>query len=395
MLDKILRIEVLELLGASYCFHLEEEDETVDTSLLDLMETTLGDTKNLKTPDGISNSALNDISNSSVLGSVKTTEADIKKIQQEQMEAIKRELRTEKFQFENFSSGLQKHNQKSTKLNLKMKDRKKIKVEKENYPQHVLNYHHQTAQPNLPEIKSFQKKKKAAKQSQTTKDENKNMIVENNPRNKCPICLRINIKRMSDHMKTLHPNLPSEVTEKQLQVVVEKIKTDRSRISPAETDVLARVRLEKEKGEKGVYKVISGWCWVCGLACDLSEGRSCSSCSHWSHSHCDPGGRWEDRDICPDCTERERDGDSLNYQTLFPCAICKATRKSALQLRNHYSSVHFRQELEAHIDTRGKCRLCGFASSRASDIVNHVGTTHNMVDSLIPKQISVVFKKLR
>ena len=378
--------EVLELLGISYNYHLEEEDETVDTSFLDLMETTWTEDKNLQIPP------LTDISNSPLSG---TSEADLRNIQQEEMNTIKRELRSENFNFENLSSGIKKKDQKPTKKNLKMKDSRKIcpfcseKIEKENYPNHVLN-HRQTVdqnQPNLLQGESFQERKKTS-QSRAMTDKNKNMIVENNPRNKCPICLRINIKRMSEHMKTHHLDLPRNVTEKQLQVVVEKIKTSSFKICPTEADVLTRVRLEKR--EEGVYKVISGVCQVCRLPCDLSEGLACSSCSHWWHSHCHPGGTVA-ANICPDCGQGEREGDQPSYQALFPCVICKSARKSALQLKNHYSSVHFKEELKAYIDTRGKCRLCG---SSAKNMFNHVGATHNMVESLVPKQISVVFKKL-
>ena len=381
--------EVLELLGISYTYHLEEENENVDTSLLDLMETTLTHDKNLQNPP------LNDISNSPLFG---TSEDDIRNIQQEQMKAIKWELRSENFHFENLSSGMRKKDQKPRKKNLKMKDSCKIcpfcseNIEKENYPNHVLKYHRQNVdqhRPNLMPVESFQERKKT-KPVRSVKDQNKNMIVENNPRNKCPICLRINIKRMSEHMKTHHMDMPRQVTERQLQVVIEKIKTASSTICSAEVDLLARVRLEK--CEEGVYKVISGRCQVCRLTCDLSDSLTCSSCSHWWHSHCDPGDT-VDATICPDCRqgEREMKGDQPSYQALFPCAICKSVRKSAIQLKNHYSSVHFKEELKAYIDTRGKCRMCG---SAAKNIYNHVGATHNMVESLVPKQISVVFKKL-
>ena len=64
---------------------------------------------------------------------------------------------------------MKKKDQKPRKKNLKMKDSSKIcpfcteKIEKENYPNHVLKYHRQTVdqhQPNLLQVESFQERKK-------------------------------------------------------------------------------------------------------------------------------------------------------------------------------------------------------------------------------------------
>ena len=363
------------------------------------METTLSEVKNLQIPP------LSDISNSPQLD--KAAEAAITKIEQAQMKAIKTGLESQNFHFNNSSSSLQKNDQERMKSSLQKKERAQVdfsskicpicsaKIEKENYPDHVFKYHWDTIQEqyvapvNLLEIESFKEKKKV-KLTKAAKDENKNMIVDHNPRNKCPICLRINIKRMSDHMK-IHNNLnmPPEMTKKQLEVVVEKLKTDSSKIFSVEVDVLARVQLEKQKCEEGVYRVVSGLCKVCLLPCELRQGLSCSSCSHWWHYHCLQSlGK---ANTCPDCGRRER-AVSPVYQALYRCAICNYARKSPLQLRNHYSTEHFREQLKAHIDTRGNCRLCGVSPK---NIYQHLGSVHNVVESLIPKQISVVFRKLQ
>ena len=97
--------------------------------------------------------------------------------------------------------------------------------------------------------------------------------------------------------------------------------------------------------------------------------------------------------LCLDCRGRQGDpGSQPTYQALYRCALCSCTRKSLLQLKNHYSTAHFRQQLKAHIDIRGSCKLCG---SSPRNIIQHIGSAHNMVESLIPKQISVVFRKLQ
>ena len=83
-----LKSQVLEILGASYSYHMEEE-ETFDSSLLDLMETSVAGEKNPQ--------ILSDISNSPKFD--KAIEDEIKKIEEAQMKTIKSGLHSKNFHF--------------------------------------------------------------------------------------------------------------------------------------------------------------------------------------------------------------------------------------------------------------------------------------------------------
>ena len=71
---------------------------------------------------------------------------------------------------------------------------------------------------------------------------------------------------------------------------------------------------------------------------------------------------------------------------LYPC---RCPRKTTRQLRSHYSRVHFKEELKAYIDREGNCNICGSSTSSTSKMIDHIGVRHQVVESLIPQNISL------
>ena len=410
-------LDVLQSLGVSYSYHIEE-DEVGDFSLLDLMETTLAENIDLEIfgiedlPSFPSNEDLEkkidlDILYNSDLfeetsEEVEETSEEAGNVDNKKLEEVLNYFRDTKVQFKDNhmkENGVKKSLKTSLKRKATNKKRKKDvsskvcpicfeKVEKENYGSHLRKFHSEEIDkyyetpPNSLEIESFHELKRK-KKAQAMKDKNQNLVAENNPRNKCPVCLRINVQNMWLHMRTCHRNLPASFTQQQLLIDLENIPTARRQISSDHRDVLSRLTLERTD-RAGVYRLTSATCHVCHLTCQPSVTTSCSSCSHSWHSSCHSG------HLCLDCRSQGGGEREQTYQAFFLCAICRSSSKTDRQLMEHYSLVHFKEEMETYVDTAGRCSLCGLS---VKSMVRHIGVRHNLVENFLPRSVSVKFKK--
>ena len=340
-------VEALECLGIPGYSHQHAQDEAVHTSLLDLMEETCLESINL-----------DDVSLSDIFEDIseEVRKEDIKKVQ-----STLNDLRDTGFQFQ--SAPHLRGRKEEDKENVKSSKNKKAKrarrnkkdvsskicpvceekIEKENFGNHLMKRHskeigkYYDEPPNVLEVLSF-KGNKETKDKQARKDRNRNIIKD--PKNKCPICLAINIKRMSEHMRIRHSTLPAAVTERQVMVEIDNIDTSRTVISGS------GVALRRQDGGEGVYKVITA-------------------------------------------TESVKD----SYQAFLVCAICRSCERTASEMTSHYSRVHFTEQLKAFIDSSGRCSLCGLWDASKESLLEHIGVSHNRVGSYIPRKVSVKFKK--
>lgn len=357
-------VEVLECLGIpGYSYH-QTHDEAVHTNLLDLMEETCLESIDLDDVCPSLSDIFEDISE-------EVRNEDIKKVQ-----TTLNDLRDTGYQFlsaphlrvrregdkENEKSSKNQPNKKAKRGRRNKKDvSSKIcpvceeKIEKENFGNHLMKRHskeigkYYDEPPNGLEVLSF-KGNKETKDKQARKDRNRNIIKEDNPKNKCPICLAINIKRMSEHMRIRHSTLPAAVTERQVMVEIGNIDTFRTEISRS------GVTLRRQEGGEGVYKVIT-------VSESVKDYR---------------GGDPEEDD---------------SYQALLVCAICRSFERTGSEMTSHYSRVHFTEQLKAFIDSSGRCSLCGLWEASKESLLEHIGVSHNRVGRYIPRKVSVKFKK--
>ena len=72
---------------------------------------------------------------------------------------------------------------------------------------------------------------------------------------------------------------------------------------------------------------------------------------------------------------------------LTRCDLCDYTSKQNCQLRYHYCTVHFREDILKEIEDLQLCVLCGrFETKSAQSMVVHYGTKHGFLDTILSQR---------
>ena len=79
----------------------------------------------------------------------------------------------------------------------------------------------------------------------------------------------------------------------------------------------------------------------------------------------------------------------------YICELCPKSNKilnSRSDLYRHYSLIHFKKQLKQFVD-KLKCKICGVKKRDMTELLRHVGSTHDKVDEFLDKKYHVIKEK--
>ena len=69
------------------------------------------------------------------------------------------------------------------------------------------------------------------------------------------------------------------------------------------------------------------------------------------------------------------------------CRLCEDQKKSRSELYNHYSMVHYKEDLVSLIDRKTlRCQFCEVQRNKIDTLVRHLGSVHDKVEDFLPPE---------
>jgi len=268
------------------------------------------------------------------------------------------------------------------------------------YQRHLRKLHKNKGKPKLKVLKK-------------TSSFKTNPIIKESIRDlkQCNIChILVSKKNFSRHLKFKHSsegiaklsNYGPHLTKiKKVDVNIENLNINSMKIKPDDPIPKRRLMLEKCDFDTS-FKIVTppntsssfssvDHCSNCGLDYEHGPMISCTKCSQWWHLHCVGLDSASEEELakdffCYSCSSniKENEAEPKSKNRCALCANSYFSKKS--RLLQHYSRVHFKEELMKYVDNGSKkCRFCSFVSPNGvCSLVAHIGSTHKKVLQFLP-----------
>ena len=119
---------------------------------------------------------------------------------------------------------------------------------------------------------------------------------------------------------------------------------------------------------------------------DVNENFSCPPFDGGQVSGVSPGVVQQGQEKRTERQEKVKVGSGKKKVKKFECYICHLQYQDRSHLYSHYARIHFRSEIESEYgENERNCRLCTRTCAHPSNLIEHLGCAHSIVEDFLPK----------